>query len=153
MSWQKYHDLPRAGEDMSTSKPIPKELATLVAVQPLLEALPQTARVQLIASATLMAFDAGEIIIRENEKNLFLYLLLKGEAKAMMNGTPAGRLEPGDVAGEISAIGMSPPIASVIADTDVEAVAFPAESILQAFQIHSEFASRLRKAAFKRVTG
>lgn len=138
---------------MSTSKPIPKELSTLIAVQPLLEALPQSAKDGLIASASLMAFERGETMIHEDEKNDFLFLLLKGEAKAIMNGTTVGRLEPGDVIGEISAIGMSPPIASVIADSQVEAVAFPATAIIQTTRSHAEFGSRLRKAAVKRISG
>jgi CRP-like cAMP-binding protein len=138
---------------MPVSKPIPKELNALIEVQPLLTPLPQGAREKLIAESTVMSFNAGEILIEENEPNHFLYLLLKGEASAIMNGTVAGELEAGDVAGEISAIGMSPPIANVIAESNLEAIAFPVESIIRAAREHAEFGERLRRAAIRRVSG
>ncbi len=137
---------------MPVSKPVPEALNTLITVQPLFSSLPQNAREQLISDSTLIRFSAGERLIEEDKKNNFLYLILKGKATAMMNGTAAGYLEAGDVAGEISAIGISPPIASIIADTELETVAFPAEAIVQASQSYAEFASLLRKAAFKRVS-
>lgn len=138
---------------MPTRKPIPKKLHTLISEHPLFSALPTTSRDQLIAGASLTIFEGGEALINENEPNATLFLLLKGEATVIMNDTPAGKLIAGDVAGEISAIGMSPPIASVIADNEVETIAFPSESIIRATQSHSEFANQLRKAAFKRVSG
>jgi len=138
---------------MSVSKPIPDALSTLVTVQPLLDPLPEEMRSALIAESSIMSFNAGELLIEENEPNHFLYLLLKGSATAIMNGTSAGRLEAGDIAGEISAIGMSPPIASVIADSDLEAIAFPVESIIKAAREHAEFGERLRKAAIRRISG
>lgn len=138
---------------MPVSKPIPKALNTLIAVQPLLDALPQDARDKLIAESSLMDFKSGELLIEENESNHFLYLLLKGCATASMNGTPVGDLEAGDIAGEISAIGLSPPIANVIADSELQAVAFPVESIIRTAREHKEFGERLRRAAIKRVSG
>ncbi|MCF7822500.1 MAG: cyclic nucleotide-binding domain-containing protein, partial [Mariprofundaceae bacterium] len=137
---------------MPVSKPIPKELNALIEVQPLLAPLPQDAREKLIADSSVMSFNAGELLIEEDEPNYFLYLLLKGQASAIMNGTQAGELEAGDIAGEISAIGLSPPIASVIADSDLEAIAFPVESIIGAAREHAEFGERLRRAAIKRVS-
>lgn len=138
---------------MPVRKPIPKELNALIEVQPLLTPLPQEAREKLIAESSVMSFNTGELLIEENEPNHFLYLLLKGQASAIMNGTVAGELEAGDVAGEISAIGMSPPIASVIAESNLEAVAFPVESIIKAAHEHAEFGERLRRAAIRRVSG
>jgi len=138
---------------MPASKPIPKELNALIEVQPLLAPLPQEMREALIADSTVMSFNAGELLIEENKPNHFLYLLLKGSASAIMNGTLAGELEAGDIAGEISAIGMSPPIANVIADSNLEAVAFPVESIIKMAREHAEFGERLRRAAIRRVSG
>jgi len=137
---------------MPVRKSIPDQLSTLIAVQPLLEPLPQKAREALISEAALMNFEQGETLIREDETNDHLFILLKGEAVAIMNGTEAGRLEAGDVAGEISAIGISPPIASVIADSEIEAVAFPATAIVGMAQTHPEFGRRLKSAAIRRIT-
>lgn len=138
---------------MPTSRVIPDELVALINVQPILESLPQAARDQLISSASMMLFDQGEVMILEDEENGFLYLLLKGEAEAEMNGTVAGCLEAGDIAGEISISGISPPIASLTALTKVEAVAFPVESIAEAVRNHPEFGQQLKSAAIRRITG
>jgi len=138
---------------MPVSKPIPDALNALITVQPLLAPLPQEMRDVLIADSSVISFNRGEVLIEENKPNHFLYLLLKGNATAIMNGTSAGVLEAGDIAGEISAIGMSPPIASVIADSELETVAFPIESIIKMARKHTEFGERLRKAAIRRISG
>lgn len=138
---------------MPESKPIPKELIALIQVQPILQSLPQNSRDELIGKASLMTFGAGETMIREDVENGFLFLLLKGEAIAVMNGTEAGRLEAGDVAGEISVSGISPPIATLTADGVVEAIAFPLAAIDATVRENPEFGRRLRHAAIRRITG
>ena len=138
---------------MPNNKPIPKELNLLIAVQPLLEALSESARDRLIDSSTIMTFAPNERLIREDEENKLLYFILKGEASVLMNGTPAGFTEAGDVIGEISISGISPPIATVVADTSVEAVGFPAAAINEAIEAHPEFGRRLKEAAFRRISG
>lgn len=138
---------------MPERKAVPDQLFTLIDVQPILEGLPRSARDLLIAEASLMVFDKGETMIREDEENGFLFLLLKGEAEAVMNGTVVGRLEAGDIAGEISISGISPPIASLMAVDKVEAVAFPVFAIAAVVDFHPEFGQRLKSAAINRITG
>lgn len=138
---------------MPNKKPIPKELNLLIAVQPLLETLPETAREQLISDSIMISFEPGELLIQEDEENLRLYLILKGEAKVEMNGTVVGELEAGDVAGEISISGISPPIATVSAKSAVEVIAFPADAMNHTIERHPEFGRRLREAAIRRISG
>jgi len=138
---------------MATHTPIPEELRSLIAAQPLFESLPAEALAELIADGRLMRFAGGESMIEENTPNETLFLLLKGTATAIINETPVGRLEPGDIAGEISTAGISPPIASVVAETEVEAAAFAVESVARIAEAHAEFGKRLRDAAFRRVSG
>jgi len=138
---------------MPEIKSIPTELIPLIEVQPVLKELPQGARKKLIAEASLMTFTQGVAMIEEDKKNGFLFLLLKGEAVAIMNGTEAGILEAGDIAGEISMSGISPPIASVIARSEVESVAFPSSAIAQAILEHPKFGRSLKQDAIRRITG
>lgn len=138
---------------MATHTPIPEELHSLIAAQPLFEPLPEEALAELIAEGQLMRFDSGESMIEENTSNEVLFLLLKGTATAIISETPVGRLEPGDIAGEISTAGISPPIASVVAETDVEAVAFPVDAVARIAETDAGFGKRLRDAAFRRVSG
>ena len=138
---------------MPEIKSIPTELVPLIEVQPVLKELPQSARNKLIAEASLMTFTKDVAMIEEDKKNGFLFLLLKGEAVAIMNGTEAGVLEAGDLAGEISMSGISPPIASVITRSEVESVAFPSSAIAQAILENPEFGRSLKQDAIRRITG
>ncbi len=138
---------------MPNKRPIPKELNPLIAVQPLLEALPASAREQLISDSNMISFEPGELLIQEDEENLQLYFILKGNAKVEMNGTVVGWLEAGDVAGEISISGISPPIATVSAESEIEVIAFPSESMSRTMEQHPEFGRRLREAAIRRISG
>jgi len=138
---------------MPITKTIPKELITLIEVQPLLQCLPENARYNLIHEASLISFHENDRLINEDEANDFLFLLLKGKAEAVINGTAVGMLEAGDIAGEISISGISPPIADVIAKTEVDAVAFSAQSMKEAIDAHPEFGKRLKEAALRRISG
>jgi len=138
---------------MPEIKSIPTELITLIEVQPVLKELPPSARRKLISEASLMTFTKDVAMIEEDKKNGFLFLLLNGEAVAIMNGTEAGILEAGDIAGEISMSGISPPIASVITRSEVESVAFPSSAIAQAILEHPEFGRSLKQDAIRRITG
>ena len=138
---------------MPEIRPIPTELVALIEVQPVLKELPQSARRKLISEASLMTFTKNVAMIEEDKKNGFLFLLLKGEAVAIMNGTEAGALEAGDIAGEISMSGISPPIASVITRSEVEAVAFPSSAIAQAILENPEFGRSLKQGAIQRIIG
>ena len=138
---------------MPEIKSIPTELVPLIEVQPVLKELPQNTRKKLIAEASFMSFTEGVAMIEEDKKNGFLFLLLKGEAAAIMNGTEAGILEAGDIAGEISISGISPPIASVITRSEVESIAFPSSAIALAILEHPEFGRSLKQDAIRRITG
>jgi len=120
---------------------------------PLFQSLPDEALQQLEASAERITLAPGEALIREDEFNPHLYLLLSGTARVMMNGTETARLGPGDIAGEISASGMSAPIASVIANTPLEALAFPVEAVNDTALAHPAFADKLREIGMGRVSG
>lgn len=130
-----------------------KQDISLAEAHPLFQTLPEEARHRLAACAERITLTPGEALIREDEFNHHLYLLLSGTAKVVMNGTEVTKIGAGDIAGEISASGLSTPIASVIADTALTALAFPIEAVNDAALAHPEFADKLREIGMGRVSG
>jgi len=120
---------------------------------PLFQILPDEVRSRLIASSSLVTLPPKELLIEENEFNHHLYLLLKGTARVVMNDTEVSRLSEGDIVGEISTSGLSTPIANVIAETSLEAIAFPIEAVNDAALANPAFAQKLREIGMKRVSG
>lgn len=131
---------------------IPAELRTRIASQSLFKALAKEAVESLIQQGRIFTYSPDESIIEENCKNLHLFLILKGSANALINGTPVGIVEAGEFAGEISMAGISPPVASVVAKTEVEAAAFPWSAIRQLAKSDKQFANRLRESGFHRIS-
>jgi len=94
----------------------PREYAkSLVEAHPLFQRLPDDSRKNLVDHSSLVTLPPKELLIEENEFNHHLYLLIKGTVRVVMNGTEVSRLSAGDIVGEISASGLSTPIANVIA--------------------------------------
>ena len=113
--------------------------------------LPAEGLEQLADHCRLETFNAGEKLIEENGDNKFLFLLISGRVKVISNGTEVDRQQAGDTAGEVSMSKISPPVADVIADGDVEAILFPSETVDAACSQHPAFAKQLRETAMKKV--
>lgn len=128
-------------------------LAQTIALQPLFAGLPPSIFTRLVDEARLITHEPGEVLIRENSANNQLFLIVDGEARVDSNGTVVGRLTTGDLAGEISSAGISPPIATVRADTELQTLSFPVSVITDIAGEDAAFARRLRKAAFRRISG
>jgi len=132
----------------------PREHAkSLVEAHPLFQILPDDIRSNLIDNSSLVTIPPKELLIEENEFNHHLYLLIKGTARVVMNDTEVSKLSDGDIVGEISASGLSTPIANVIAETSLEAIAFPIEAVNDAALANPAFAEKLREIGMQRVSG
>jgi len=132
----------------------PREQAkSQAAAHPLFQILPDDARNNLMESCSLVTLPPKELLIEENEFNHHLYLLIKGTARVVMNDTEVSKLSEGDIVGEISASGLSTPIANVIAETALQAIAFPIEAVNDAALANPVFAEKLREMGMQRVSG
>jgi len=132
----------------------PREQAKILAeAHPLFQTLPDEGRDSLMASSSLVTLPPKELLIEENEFNHHLYLLIKGTARVVMNDTEVSKISSGDIVGEISASGLSTPIANVIAETPLEAIAFPIEAVNDAALANPAFAEKLREIGMQRVSG
>lgn len=128
------------------------DIKSMMDAHPLFQTLPEDARGELLDRSAIMTFSAGELLIDENKVNETLYLLAEGAASVVMNETPVSTLQARDIAGEISTSGLSPPIASVIAETDLIAIAFPIKVVSEIAARHDVFARKMREIGMKRVS-
>ncbi|MCC2603926.1 cyclic nucleotide-binding domain-containing protein [Planctobacterium marinum] len=67
-------------------------------------------------------FSAGDVIVREGEKEACFYILLTGIAKVFLNGQELATLRPPQFVGEVGFICNEPRIATVIAKEQVMAM-------------------------------
>lgn len=135
------------------SSPVILPAARLIQAQPLFEGLDQQAVDALIRRGEVLDFAPGEILIREDANNDRLFLIIEGFASVNSSGTAIGRLAAGELAGEISSAKISPPIATVRAETSLQAISFPASLIADIAGRDTDFARRLRQIAFRRISG
>jgi signal-transduction protein with cAMP-binding, CBS, and nucleotidyltransferase domain len=138
---------------MSNGKPIPAELRSFIASQALFKTLTKSSMDLLMQDGLVYSYQSSEYIIEENQKNPYLFLILSGSAEARINKTPVGKIEAGELAGEISMAGISPPVGSVVAESEVEVAAFPLATIDRIAKSDQKFFQRLREAGFQRISG
>ncbi|MDX8387281.1 MAG: cyclic nucleotide-binding domain-containing protein [Ghiorsea sp.] len=122
-----------------------------IAKQPLFQELPVDAVAQICVQGIVGNFNAGEVLIRENENNASLFLILQGQAKVLMNGTQVGLIEDGEIIGEISVSRTSLPLASVIAETEMSVLVFPAIAVQDLMVKYEAFAKTIKTMALARV--
>lgn len=125
----------------------------LVMEHPLFLLLPESARADLVVNGSLQTFHDGDVIIVEDAPNPSLFLICSGQAQVLMNGTKVGEIHANDVVGEISAAGISPPTATVLAVGTVTLYAFPAGNISQLAIRYPEFAAALKESGLKKAYG
>jgi CRP-like cAMP-binding protein len=123
----------------------------LVLQNPIFRMLSEEALLELLSHSKLKTYHPDEIMIHEGDFNHFLYLLAHGTVHVVANDEIVAGLGAGDVVGEISALGMSTPVADVIAVDEVRAIAFPIELITDLGLKYPEFAEQLRAISSVRI--
>lgn len=109
---------------------------------------------QRIATATeVRQFHPGEYLIREAQDNPYLYLIQQGTASVRSYQVEFARIGPGCMAGEVSAAGISLPIADVIAMDRVSTLVIDAELVRSLAENDQSFRQNIRDTAMRRVLG
>ena len=95
------------------------ERLELLAAVPMLSALTKEQLAKLVESGEDRTFHAGETIVRQGEKGLGLYLVLKGSADVRRSGEKVSTLTAGQFFGEAALLVDEPRTADVFATTEV----------------------------------
>lgn len=123
----------------------------IIASHPVFQGLSNDRLNTLADSCEERRLAADEKLIELGEFNYFLYLLVDGEVKVVMEDGYSATLGEGDIVGEISVSGMSSPVADVIATGDVTALAFPIDLITDIVMEDEDFAEKLRSIGRERM--
>lgn len=129
----------------------PDSITTILVTHPLFANLPAETLDALVHSCLVTTFPKGQKLIEENQIANELFIILKGQASVVINSTEVGCLCVGDLAGEISSAGISPPIADVVAATEVETLAISRVVLNDIAAEDESFKKRLRQVAFSRI--
>ena len=123
----------------------------LVLQNPIFRMLSEEALLDLLSHSKLKIFHPDELVIHEGDFNHFLFLLTQGTVHVITNDEILAGLGVGDVVGEISTLGMSTPVADVLAVDTVKTIAFPIERINDLGLEYPEFAEQLRALSSERI--
>ncbi|MDQ7010850.1 MAG: cyclic nucleotide-binding domain-containing protein [Mariprofundaceae bacterium] len=127
-----------------------ENLNRLASGHTLFQTLPEKERQVLSEKCTVMELEPGAALIKQGEFNYHLYLIAKGEVDVVTDGESIASLKEGDVVGEISASGMSMPVADVIAKTRLLAFAFPVDLVNALAMTYPKFAARMHEIGMRR---
>ncbi|MCF7820982.1 MAG: cyclic nucleotide-binding domain-containing protein [Mariprofundaceae bacterium] len=112
--------------------------------------LPDDVQVKLIGLGEVKHYKPGEKLITEGEFNHSLFLILEGSVCISSSGETIALLVGNRIVGEISSSGMGSPVADVIADSEVEVIAFPVDVITDCSIDYPDFGDQLRQIGMNR---
>jgi len=120
---------------------------------PLFMSLSDESRQLLNQSGCYQGYQKGDVLVRENEPNDQLFVLLDGSIRIESQADELiVVLRRGAIIGEISSTGLSTlPIASAVAVNDVRVIAFPIQQLMAVSAQETEFADALRDLGMQRV--
>jgi len=127
------------------------QLQGLLENHTLFRTLPKDLWSEMANHCLIVEVESGDALIKEGEFNHYLYLLGKGSVEVVQGDTHHASLNAGDFFGEISTMGISLPIADVIAKDEVLAFAFSISVINDVALKCPEFADALREFGLIRM--
>lgn len=147
---------------MDTEYP-PEKIVSILKTARLFNQFDEAQLIQLMGFATIEHFEKGTKIIRENEINKDIYILLKGSLVIYVGDELILKLRRrGDIIGEMSVITKSVTTASVVADTNVVLFKIPSRKIYESdqeslrsqwFKIFSDILAQKLSMTNKKVIG
>ena len=119
---------------------------------PLLAVLEPKVRAQVLSNAKRRTFAAGDVLVREGDSALYLFIVMSGHARAerSLHGT-VGRLGPGDFFGELALIEEHDRTATVVAEDALTCILLPAWEFRALLKEHPEMALPLLEALIARI--
>lgn len=105
------------------------DLVQLIRSHLLFKMLSDDERDLLVESCEVRNLASGEILIQQGQFNNYLFLIGCGVVSVIKDGKKIAAVAEGGIVGEISASGLSLPVADIITEGDVIAFAFPVNKI------------------------
>ncbi len=125
----------------------PDTLTKLFSKHRLFTSIPKKSCEKLVDEAAFLRVEKNTKFIRQGEENTNLYFIAKGHVQVVGEGKVLAELKQGDIVGEVSASGLSLPVADVIAVDRVSLFAVSLEQINELGEAYPEFGERLCRYA------
>lgn len=119
---------------------------------PILSVLSSKARGQVLKSARERTFAPGELVVRQGDPALHVYLVTAGTARVERDGESwSGRLSPGEFFGELGIIEEHGRTATVVAEDELTCLLLPAWEFRALLKEHPEMALPMLYAVIARL--
>lgn len=121
---------------------------------PLLAVLSAKDRARVVRYAKHRTYGPGDIVVREGDPALNLFLVVDGHARVEREGVgPVGTLGPGQFFGELGLIEQHGRTATVIAEDELTCYLLPAWEFRSLLKDHPEMAIPMLEALIARIHG
>lgn len=121
---------------------------------PLLAGLGRKALASVLAAAKHRTFGVGDIVVREGDPALNLFIVSAGRARVEREAEGVvGRLGPGDFFGELGLIEEHGRTATVVAEDELTCYLIPAWEFRSLLKEHPEMALPMLEALIRRLHG
>lgn len=121
---------------------------------PILAVLRPKDRERILKFAKHRTYAAGDVVVREGDPALNLFLVAEGHARVeRADAGPVGRLQPGDFFGELGLIEQHGRTATVIAEDDLTCYLLPAWEFRSLLKEHPEMAVPMLNTVIARLHG
>jgi CRP/FNR family transcriptional regulator, cyclic AMP receptor protein len=118
---------------------------------PLLAVLSKKDREAVLSASRQRTFTPGQVLVREGESAVHLFVILAGHARVELGGREVGRLAPGDFFGELALIEEHERTATVTAEDEVRCLVIPAWEFRSLLKEHPALAMPMLEALIKRL--
>jgi CRP/FNR family transcriptional regulator len=121
---------------------------------PLLAVLNDKDRSRILKYAKHRVYEAGDVVVREGDPALNLFLVASGHARVERDGVgQLGRLGPGDFFGELGLIEQHGRTATVVAEEDLSCYLLPAWEFRSLLREHPAMAIPMLETVIARLHG
>ena len=119
---------------------------------PILAALKPKDREQVLSNAKQRTFAPGDVVVREGDSSLNLFIVMSGHARVeRADGTRLGTMGPGAFFGELGLIQDHARTATVVADDELTCILLPVWEFRSLLKQHPEMAVPMLHALIARL--
>jgi CRP/FNR family transcriptional regulator, cyclic AMP receptor protein len=121
------------------------------ATVPMLAVLKDRDRAELLANARQRTWADGDVVVRDGESAVNLFVVLAGSARVERGGAVVAHVGPGDFFGELGLIQEHARLATVIAEDGLTCLLFPSWEFRALLKQHPEMAVPMLYALIART--